>query len=51
MPEFSEKQCFFTCRNGWTLARSRNPEILELLNRGDASFSRLDGEWALGLRD
>jgi acyl carrier protein len=48
MPEFHEKNCFFTCRGGWTLAHSRNSELLELLDRGDASLSRLDGEWCLG---
>jgi amino acid adenylation domain-containing protein len=48
MPDFWEKKCFFTCRGGWTLAHSRQPEILELLNRGDAFLSRLDGEWCLG---
>lgn len=47
MPEFSEKKCFFTCHNGWTLAYSRNPDLLDALHRGDASLSRLDGEWCL----
>ena len=49
MGDFSEKNCFFTCRGGWTVAHSRKPELLELLNRGDAFLSRLDGEWCLGL--
>ena len=48
MDDFSEKNCFFTCRGGWMLAHSRRPELLELLNRGDAFLSRLDGEWCLG---
>jgi len=48
MPDFSEKNCFFTCRGGWTLAHSRKPELLDFLNRGDAFLSRLDGEWCLG---
>jgi hypothetical protein len=47
MGDFSEKNCFFTCRGGWTVAHSRRPELLELLNRGDAFLSRLDGEWCL----
>lgn len=47
MPYFSEKNCVFTCRGGWTVAYSRKPELLELLNRGDAMLSRLDGEWCL----
>lgn len=51
MPQFWDKNCFFTCRSGWTVAYSRKPELLELLNRGDALFSRLDGEWCLSLGD
>ena len=48
---FSEKNCFFTCRGGWALAHSRNPKLLEPLNCGDASLSRLDGEWCLNFDD
>ena len=47
MPDLSSKNCFFTCRGGWAVAHSRKPELLELLNRGDAFLSRLDGEWCL----
>jgi hypothetical protein len=47
MADFSDKGCFFTCRGGWTIINPRKPGILELLERGDAFFSRLDGEWAL----
>lgn len=50
MADFSLRNCFFTCRGGWTVAHSRKPQILQLLNRGDAFLSRLDGEWCLGLR-
>jgi hypothetical protein len=49
MDDFSEKYCFFTCRGGWTLAHSRKPELLALLDSGDALLSRLDGEWCLAL--
>lgn len=49
MDDFSDKNCFFTCRGGWTVAHSRKPELLELLNSGDAFLSRLDGEWCLAL--
>jgi hypothetical protein len=45
--DFSEKNCFFTCRGGWTVAHSRKPHLLETLNNGDAFLSRLDGEWCL----
>ena len=47
MADFSDKNCFFTCRGGWTVAHSRNPELLAVLNSGDALLSRLDGEWCL----
>lgn len=47
MADFSDKGCIFTCRGGWTIARSAKPEILEAMERGDAFLSRLDGEWAL----
>jgi len=51
IPAYWEKKCFFTCRSGWMLAHSRSPELVELLDRGDASFSRLDGEWCLGFEE
>jgi hypothetical protein len=47
LPDFSAKNCLFTCRGGWALAHSKHPELLELLNRGDAFLSRLDTEWCL----
>jgi hypothetical protein len=47
MDDFSDKNCIFTCRGGWTVAHSRKPGFLELLNHGDAFLSRLDGEWCL----
>ncbi len=46
-PDFSDKGCFFTCRGGWILAYSRDPEMMKALERGDAFFTRLDGEWCL----
>lgn len=47
VPYFSDKGCFFTCRGGWTITRSRKPEIMGTLERGDVFFSRLDGDWCL----
>jgi len=47
MADFSEKNCFFTCRGGWSVAHSRKPHLLEALNAADAFLSRLDGEWCL----
>lgn len=51
MADFSDKNCFFTCRGGWTVAHSRNPELLQSLERGDVCVSRLDGEWCLNFDD
>ena len=51
MADLSEKNCFFTCRGGWTIAHSRNPELLQVLERGDASLSRLDGEWCVNFNE
>jgi hypothetical protein len=47
IPDFSDKGCFFTCRGGWSFAYSPNPEVMQMLERGDAFLSRLDGEWCL----
>jgi hypothetical protein len=47
MADFSDQGCFFTCRGGWTLATSRKPELIKLLERGEGFLSRLDGEWSM----
>lgn len=47
VPDFSEKNCLFTCRGGWACSQSRKPEVLDALERGDAFLTRLDGEWCL----
>lgn len=47
MADFSDMGCLFTCRGGWNVAFSRNPELLDVLERGDAFLTRLDGEWCL----
>lgn len=47
LPDFSDKGCLFTCRGGYALAKSRHPELMKILERGDAFWSRLDGEWCL----
>ena len=47
MSEYSDAGCVFTCRAGWTLAHSRRGELIDVLLRGKASLSRLDGEWCL----
>ena len=45
--DFSDQGCFFTCRGGWALAYSNQPELLEILQHGKGFLSRLDGEWCL----
>lgn len=45
--DFSDEDCFFTCRGGWALAYSRRPELIDILQRGHGFLSRLDGEWCL----
>ncbi len=47
MRVFSEKHCLFHCGPDWALVHSRRPELLHALHRGDAFFSRLEGEWCL----
>jgi hypothetical protein len=47
MPDFSDAGCFFSCRGGWVLAHSRNPDLIKILQSGQVNLSRLDGEWCL----
>ena len=42
--EFSNKYCFFK-HGGWLLVHSPDVELINAFNRGDAFFSRLEGEW------
>lgn len=51
MPDLAEENCFFTCRGGWVVAHSRDPEIVDILSSGDVNLSRLDGEWCLNFDD
>jgi hypothetical protein len=50
MQAFSDKHCLFHCGPQWVLLHSRRPELLDAFQRGDAGFSRLDGEWCLHFR-
>lgn len=45
----SDKYCVLHRRGPWVLLSSRRAELLHSFQSGDAVFSRLDGEWALGL--
>lgn len=48
-PTFTEelhaRRCAFTRDGPWVLVHARRPDVLNALERGDAFFSRLDGEW------
>lgn len=41
----SGRHCFFRGRGLYALFHARNPAVLAPLERGDAFFSRLEGEW------
>jgi hypothetical protein len=43
-PALSERQCFFV-GGPFALIHAREPAVLATLDRGDALFSRLEGEW------
>jgi hypothetical protein len=43
--EFSARHAAIGSGPPWMLAHSRHPEVLEALYRGNASLSRLEGEW------
>ncbi len=51
LPDLAGENSYFTCRGGWVVAHSRDPEILDILSRGDVNLSRLDGEWCLNFDD
>jgi hypothetical protein len=45
--ELSENRCLLYRRGHWTLVHSKRPEVSHALQRGDAFFTRLEGEWCL----
>jgi hypothetical protein len=45
--ELSEKACFLYRRGHWTLVHSKRADVSHALQRGDAFFTRLEGEWCL----
>jgi len=49
-PELSEHGCLLYRRGYWTLVHSKRPEVAHALQRGDAFFTRLEGEWCLQFR-
>jgi hypothetical protein len=46
-PHLSENGCLLYRRGYWTLVHAKRQEICHALQRGDAFFSRLEGEWCL----
>jgi hypothetical protein len=44
---FSARGCFFHHRGHWTLIHSRDPELIQAFQRGDAFLTRLEGEWCM----
>lgn len=47
MQDLTLKSCFFLRNGSWTLAHCKNPELMALVQSGNAFFSRIDGEWGL----
>ena len=47
VPQLSERGWLVYRRGSWTLVHSRSARISEAFERGDALFTRLDGEWCL----
>jgi len=47
MREVSDKYCFFNCGRPWVLIHSRNPDLLQAFQDGDAMLSKLEGEWCM----
>lgn len=47
MDELTKRSSFFLRNGSWTLVNSSKPELVALLQSGNAFFSRLEGEWAL----
>lgn len=45
--ELSDRHCDFRCLSLGVLIHSRNNELLQAILRGDATLSRLEGEWCL----
>jgi hypothetical protein len=46
-PALSEKGSLLYRRGHWTLVHSKQPDVSDAFQRGDAYFTRLEGEWCL----
>lgn len=47
---YSDRYCLFSRRGPWTLAHARDRSILNAFHRGEAFFSRLEGEFCARFR-
>jgi hypothetical protein len=47
MQELSDKYCYFDRNCSWVLVHSNNPEILNIIHRGEAFLTGLEGECCL----
>lgn len=45
--ELSDRHCWFRWDGTWTLAHSRDTEVIAAVDQGSAFLSRLEGEWWL----
>ncbi|MCI0627167.1 MAG: hypothetical protein L0387_36900, partial [Acidobacteria bacterium] len=45
LDELSAHQCMIQRGSSWTLVHSRNADLLQAIDRGDAFLSRLEAEW------
>jgi hypothetical protein len=50
MAALAARRCIFHHRGEWVLVHSRVKGALDAVHRGDASLSRLEGEWCLRYR-
>lgn len=45
--QLSDRHCWMRREGAWTLVHSRHADVITAMERGAATFSRLDGEWWL----
>ncbi len=44
---FSARRCIFHHRGHWMLVHAKDPELLRVIQQGDAFLTRLEGEWSM----
>jgi hypothetical protein len=50
LPALSSRECYLNCGPPWVMIHTRDPEILQAINRGDALLTKLEGEWCTSYR-